>query len=302
MTTSTTLPTPADVESAAHRTAGHVRRTPLLRAEVDGRPLVLKLEQLQRTGSFKFRGALNALLGGETPARVVTASGGNHGLAVATAAAVLGLPATVYVPESAPAAKTRRIEATGAELVRGGATYADAAAAATAAAAAPGTRYLHAYNDPLVVAGHGTCAGEIVADASDVDTLVVAVGGGGLAAGTVVGSGGRRVVAVEPTGCRALHEALAAGHPVDSTVDSVASSALGASRIGDLPFEILRDVTSVLVNDDAIIAARDRLWEEFRIAVEPAGAVPFAAWLAGLVPGELACLVLCGANADWHPA
>jgi len=301
MPTATTLPTPADVDAAAARVARHARRTPVLRAEVDGRPLVLKLEQLQRTGSFKFRGALNALLGGARPDRVVTASGGNHGLAVATAAAVLGLPATVYVPESAPAAKTRRIEATGAELVAAGATYAEAAAAATAAAAAPGTRYVHAYNDPLVVAGQGTCAAEAVADVSEVDTLVVAVGGGGFAAGTVLGSGGRPVVAVEPANCRALHDALAAGQPVDATVDSVAASALGATRVGELPFAILRDVTSALVDDDAILAAMDRLWEEFRLAVEPAGAVPFAAWLAGLVPGDLPCLVLCGANADWTP-
>lgn len=299
MPTATTLPTPADVDAAASRVVRHARRTPVLRAEVDGRPLVLKLEHLQRTGSFKFRGALNALLGGERPDRVVTASGGNHGLAVATAAAVLGLPATVYVPESAPVAKTRRIEATGAELVRAGGTYAEAAAAA---AEVPDARYVHAYDEPLVVAGQGTCAAEAVADASDVDTLVVAVGGGGFAAGTVLGSGGRPVVAVEPTHSRALHDALAAGRPVDATVDSVAASALGATRVGELPFAILRDVTSVLVDDDAILAARDRLWEEFRLAVEPAGAVPFAAWLAGLVPGDLPCLVLCGANADWTPA
>jgi threonine dehydratase len=299
MPTATTLPTPADVDAAASRVARHARRTPVLRAEVDGRPLVLKLEHLQRTGSFKFRGALNALLGGERPERVVTASGGNHGLAVATAAAVLGLPATVYVPESAPVAKTRRIEAAGATLVRAGATYAEAAAAAVEV---PDARYVHAYNEPLVVAGQGTCAAEAVADASDVDTLVVAVGGGGFAAGTVLGSGGRPVIAVEPENCRSLHDALAAGHPVDATVNSIAASALGATRVGDLPFAILRDVTSVLIDDAAILAARDRLWEEFRLAVEPAGAVPFAAWLAGLVPGDLPCLILCGANADWTPA
>ncbi len=112
---------------------------------------------------------------------------------------------------------------------------------------------------------------------------------------------GRHVVAVEPEGCRALHDALAAGRPVDSTVDSIASSALGATRVGDVPFEILRDVRSVLVPDAEILAARDRLWEEFRLAVEPAGAVPFAAWLAGAVPGELPCLIVCGANTDWQP-
>ncbi|OLF18812.1 serine/threonine dehydratase [Actinophytocola xanthii] len=298
------LPTPADVERAAARIAPHARRTPNLRVRVDGRPLVFKLEQLQLTGSFKLRGALNALLGGgERPERVVTASGGNHGLAVATAAALLDLPATVYVPNSAPAAKARRIEATGAKLIRHGATYAAAAEAAMTDAAAEGRRYLPAYDDPLVVAGQGTCAAEAVADSSDVDSLVVAVGGGGLAAGTVLGSGGRPVVAVEPVDCAAFQAAQEAGRPVDSDVDSVASSALGATRIGELPFAVLRDsARSVVVTDDQILAARDRLWDEFRLAVEPAGAVPFAAWLAGSVEGDLPCLVLCGANTDWTPS
>jgi len=288
----------SEVSLAAKRIAPYARHTPVMRVEVDGRPVVLKLEQLQLTGSFKVRGALNALLA-DRPARVVTASGGNHGLAVATAAALLGLPATVYTPESVPAAKARRIEATGAKLIRHGATYAEAAAVASAVSDA---RYLPAYDHPLVIAGQGTCAAEAVADASDVDSLVAAVGGGGLAAGTVLGAGGRPVVAVEPTGCAALHAALAAGHPVDTAVDSVAASALGATRVGDLPFGILRSATSVLVSDAEILAARDRLWEEFRLAVEPAGAVPFAAWLAGHVPGELPCLILCGANTDWTPA
>lgn len=288
----------SEVAQAAARIEPYARRTPVLRVAIDGRPVVLKLEQLQLTGSFKLRGALNALLA-EPPARVVTASGGNHGLAVATAAALLGIPATVYTPESVPAAKARRIEATGAKLVRHGATYAEAAAAAQTDA--EGARYLPAYDDRLVIAGQGTCAAEVVADAPDVDVLVVAVGGGGLAAGTVLGSGGRPVVVVEPEHCQALHDALAAGRPVDSTVNSVASSALGATRVGELPFSLLREATSVLVSDAQILAARDRLWEEFRLAVEPAGAVPFAAWLSGQVPGDLPCLILCGANTDWTP-
>lgn len=297
------LPGPADVTRAAARIAPHARRTPALRATVDGRPVVLKLEHLQVTGSFKFRGALNALLGGPAPERVVTASGGNHGLAVASAAAVLDLPATVYVPESVPAAKARRIEAAGAKLIRHGTTYAEAAAAARSDASAPGRRYVPAYDDPTVIAGQGTCAAETVADESDVDCLVVAVGGGGLAAGTVLGSGGRPVVTAEPVGCSAFHAATAAGQPVDSTVDSVASSALGATRVGELPFAILhRRATPVLVTDAEILAARDRLWEEFRLAVEPAGAVPFAAWLAGHVTADLPALVLCGANTAWTPA
>jgi len=284
------------VDLAAVRIAPYARRTPLLRVEVDGRPLVLKLELLQRTGSFKFRGALNALLAAERPEQVVTASGGNHGMAVAAAAQTLGIPAAVYAPESIPDSKARRIVASGAALVRAGDTYAEAAKLAMEQ---PGT-YLPAYDHPDVIAGQGTVAAEIVADAPDVDTLVVAVGGGGLAAGTVQG-GGLRTVAVEPENCRALHDALAAGTPVDSPVDSVAADALGATRVGVLPFQILSkaDVLSVLVTDGEILAARDRLWEEFRLAVEPAAAAPFAAWLAGAVPGKLPCLVVCGANTDW---
>jgi threonine dehydratase len=290
----TPLPTAADVAMAATRIAPHVRRTPVLRAEVDGRPLVLKLEHLQRSGSFKLRGALNALRSGELPDRVVTASGGNHGLGVATAAGILGVPAVVYVPSAVPESKAGRIEATGAKLIRHGDTYADAAAAAHAE---PG-RYVHAYDDPAVVAGQGTVTAEVVADCPDVDAVVVAAGGGGLAAGTALAAAGRTVVTVEPTGCRAVHAALEAGAPVDVEIDSVASSALGATRIGEVPFAVLRaaGTVPVLVTDAEIVAAQERLWEEFRLRVEPAAATPFAAWLAGRVPGELPCLVVCGAN------
>ena len=294
----TTLPTTDSVAAAAVAVAPHVRRTPVLRAQVDGRALVLKLEHLQRGGSFKLRGAVNALAAGPRPTQVVTASGGNHGIAVATAAAALGLPATVYVPVGAPEGKTRRIEAAGARLVRHGATYGEAAIAALAAAEAPGARYVPAYDDPAVVAGQATATAEAVADAPEVDAVVVAAGGGGLSAGAALAAGDRTVVVVEPEGCCCVDRALAAGRPVDSPVDSVAASALGATRVGEVPFAILSaaDVVSVLVTDDELIAAQHRLWEEFRLTVEPAAAVPFAAWLAGRVPGECACLVLCGAN------
>ncbi|MCP2169979.1 serine/threonine dehydratase [Goodfellowiella coeruleoviolacea] len=303
-TTSTTSALdPTWVAEAERRIRPHIRRTPLLRAEVAGRPVVLKLEHLQRTGSFKLRGALNTLLDGAPARRVVTASGGNHGLGVAEAAAVLGLPATVFVPEHAPESKVRRIQAAGARVVRHGATYAAAAAAARAEAAEPGSRYVEAYDHPLVVAGQGTAAAEVVADVPEVDAVAVAVGGGGLAAGTALAVGGRLTVAVEPENCRCLHEALAAGQPVDSPVESVAASALGATRVGAVPFSVLSryPVRSVLVSDADVVAAVDRLWEEFRLAVEPAAAVPFAAFLAGQVPGELPCVVLCGANTDWRP-
>jgi threonine dehydratase len=303
MTNLIETPTSADVLAAAEAIRPYVRRTPLLRAEIDGRPLVLKLEHLQLSGSFKLRGAVNALVSGERPQRVVTASGGNHGLGVATASALLGLPATVYVPENAPEGKTRRIEATGATLIRAGATYAEAAAAAKAASGEPGTRYLHAYDDPAVVAGQGTAAAEVIADLPEIDAVAVAVGGGGLAAGTAAAIGERITYAIEPENCCALHQALASGHPVDVPIDSVAASALGATRVGTVPFSILDSprTRSVLVSDAELLAARGRLWEEFRLAVEPAAAVPFAAWLAGRIDADLPCLILCGANADWLP-
>ena len=306
----TTLPTVADVRTAAERIAVHIRRTPVLTASVDGRPLTLKLEHLQLTGSFKLRGALNALLGGPPAGRVVTASGGNHGLGVATAARLLGIQSTIFVPETVPPDKERRIAAAGAEVVRHGRCYAEAERAAREYGERGNLPYLPAYDDPHVVAGQGTLALEIIEQAPDCDTVAVAVGGGGLIAGVslaVAGTastgraGGRRVVGVEATGCACLHAAVAAGEPVDSPVASVAASALGATRVGRVPYAVLRDRPPVLalVDDAEILAARDRLWEEFRLAVEPAGAAPFAAWLAGRVPGDHPCLVICGANAPW---
>lgn len=297
------LPETDDVARAAERIAPYARRTPLFPVELDGRPLVLKLEHLQLSGSFKLRGALNALVADASATAVVTASGGNHGLGVAVAARLLGRAATIFVPESAPSSKTTRIAATGARLVRAGATYADAVEAALECVADGGGRYVPAYDDPLVVAGQGTVAAEIVADAPGVDAIVVAAGGGGLAAGTALGGGGRGVVAVEPEHCSSLHDALAAGHPVDSPTDSVAASALGATRVGEIPFAVLaaRAPESVLVTDGEILAARDRLWEEFRLAVEPAAAAGLAAWTAGRVDAVLACVVLCGANTEWLP-
>lgn len=276
----------------------YVRRTPVMRASVDGRPVVFKLEHLQLTGSFKVRGAVNKLLT-LNASEVVTASGGNHGIAVAQAAQLLGAHATVFVPVTAPESKTSRIEALGAKLIRHGNTYAEAAAAAHDF----GPVYIEAYNDPTVIEGQSTVTREIVEDAPDVDTIAIAVGGGGLVAGAALAADGRHIVAVEPENCCAMHRALTAGEPVDSPVNSIAADALGATRAGELALEILRqhDVSSVLVSDEEIVAARDRLWAEFRLAVEPAGATAFASFLKGDVPGELPCVVLCGANSEWQP-
>ncbi len=297
------LPTPQDYRAAAARIAPYVRRTPVLRAAVDGRAVSFKLEHLQVSGVFKIRGALNALLL-VRPRQVVTASGGNHGVGVATAARWLGIPATVFVPATVPEAKARRIVAQGAEVVKTGSVYAEAEQAARELADRDGRYYVHAYDDPAVVAGQGTVGLEIAADLPECDAVAVPVGGGGLLAGVSGAIAPCLVVAVEPEGCPTLHAAVAAGKPVQVGADSVAASALGASRIGELALAAVAatPVTLAMVADEQIVSARDRLWEDFRLAVEPAAATVYAAWLAGQVAGDNPCLVLSGANADWLPA
>jgi len=297
--------TSADVREAADRIGPYVRVTPVFTAVIDGRPVTLKLENLQVTGSFKFRGALNGVIARNTGGPIVAASGGNHGLGIATAARIMDLSATVYVPMKTPEAKVRRIAAQGARVVRQGESYADAEVAARAWAQQSGGAYVHAYDDPAVIAGQGTVGLEIARFAPWCDTVVAATGGGGLAAGLTVGLGPERmVVAVEPEHCNSLHAAFGAGTPVDGPVDSIAASALGAARVGEHAFALLTSgrVELALVTESEIAHARDQLWEKFRLAVEPAAAVPFAAWLADRVPGHNPCLVLCGANTDWHPA
>jgi threonine dehydratase len=300
--------TPQDFLLARTRIAPYIRRTPVLRATADGRPVAFKLEHLQVAGVFKIRGALNALLSAGARdgglARVVTASGGNHGLGVATAARWLGVPATVFVPGTVPEVKASRIAAAGAEVVRVGTKYADAEAAAREFAGEGGLYYVHAYDDPAVVAGQGTLGLEITEDLPDCDRVVVPVGGGGLLAGVAGAVAPVCVTGAEPEGCPTLHAAVEAGGPVEVGADSVASSSLGASVIGGPALAAYEayDVSAVLVSEGQIVAARDRLWEEFRLAVEPAAATAFAAWLSGQAPGDLPCVVLSGGNAAWTPA
>jgi len=300
--------TPDDFGAAARRIAPYLRRTPVLHATVDDRMVSFKLEHLQVTGVFKIRGALNALLAAESRhgplSRVITASGGNHGLGVATAARWLGTPATVFVPGTVPEAKARRVAGQRAEVVRVGRAYADAEQAAREQADRTGGYYVHAYDDPAVVAGQGTLGREIRADFPECDTIAVPVGGGGLLAGVAGAVAPLPVIGVEPEGCPTLHAAVKAGEPVPVGADSVAASALGAAVAGNLALAACEtyDVSLAMVSDQEIIAARDRLWEDFRLAVEPAAATVFAAWLSGQVPGEHPCLVLSGGNADWAPA
>jgi len=306
-----------EIEAAAERIRPYVRRTPLLelrRTTREALPwdVVLKLESLQVTGSFKPRGALNALLSlprTEIERGVVTASGGNHGLGVAYAARTLGVPATVYVPETAPSVKRERIASWGAEVRLAGREYAVAAEAAHDDAERHGKPYLHAYADAPVIAGQGTVALEFVEDAGGpfLDYLLVAVGGGGLIAGmatAVLEMPWLTVVGIEPEGAATLHAAWQAGAPVDvDRLDSFAADALGARRVGDLNYALARQhVARVeLVTDDEIRAAQRYLWEEIQLVAEPGGAAALAGLLSGKarVPeGARVGVLVCGGNAQ----
>ena len=306
--------TNADVQAAAARIAGRVRATPLAEADADAsRPAArvwLKLEQLQHTGSFKARGAFNRILSaaeqGVIPAAgVVAASGGNAGLAVAYAAAEQNLPARVHVPAAAPPVKVARLHAYGAQVVQAGSCYAEAFELAAKHAAETGALLCHAYDQPEVCAGQGTLGLELLEQAAgQVDTVLVAVGGGGLMAGVAAAAEGRaRVVAVEPDTIPTLHAALAAGGPVNVSVSGIAADSLGATRLGDIAYAVATraGVRSVLVSDEDIIAARQYLWDRYRLVTEHGGATALAALLAGAYqpePGERIAVVLCGANTE----
>jgi len=308
------MTTSADVHAAAARIAGHIRVTPVFEADPGTFPpaarVWLKLEQLQHTGSFKARGAFNRILSaaeqGMIPAvGVVAASGGNAGIAVAYAASRQNVPATVYVPETVPSVKIDRLREYGAEVVRSGSRYAEGYETAVKHAAEVGALFCHAYDQPEICAGQGTLGLELLQQTGgELDTIVVAAGGGGLMAGVAAATEGRaRVVAVEPVTIPTLHAALAAGRPVDVDVSGIAADSLGASRIGDIPYEVAQrtGVRSVLVRDADIIAARELLWDRYRMAVEPGGAAAFAALLTGAYQpgnGERIAVVLCGANTD----
>jgi threonine dehydratase len=299
-----------EIDAAAIRIAGHVRRTPALQGCDLGLsfPVDLKLEQMQHTGSFKARGAFNTLLSVDVPAAgLVAASGGNHGAAVAFAAHRLGHRATIFVPEMAGPSKIALIRSLGADLKVVPGAYAAAFEKAQAFEAETGAMQIHAYDAPGTVAGQGTCAREWDEQGLQADTVLIAVGGGGLVAGALGWWGNaRKVVAVEPETSCALNAALDAGAPVDVEVSGVAANALGARRVGDICFDLARrfDVQSVLVPDDAITAAQALLWRELRQLVEPAGAAALAALTSGAyvpAPGERVAVLVCGANVAPDP-
>jgi threonine dehydratase len=287
----------------------YVRRTPIIALDaaefgLAPRPLVLKLEQLQHAGSFKARGAFANLLLRKVPAAgVVAASGGNHGVAVAYAAHRLGVPATIFVPEIASPAKLERIRGYGAELVVGGARYADALAASEVHVARTGAMPVHAFDQAETLLGQGTVGLELEADAPDIDSLLVAAGGGGLIGGVAAWYASRiKVVAVESDGAPTLRAAFAAGEPVDAPAGGIAADSLAPRRVGRLMFPIAQAHVApevVLVTDDEIRAAQGSLWSALRIVAEPGGAAAFAALLSGRYrpsPGERVAVLVCGAN------
>jgi threonine dehydratase len=301
----------ADVEAAARRLEGIAHRTPVFTSrtldERTGGEVVLKAESLQRGGAFKFRGAYNRIssLSDDERARgVVTASSGNHAQAVALAAGLCGTSALVLMPDDAPASKREATQGYGADVVGYDRYGEDRDALLAATAADTGRIVVHAYDDPLVMAGQGTVALELLADAGPLDVLVVPVGGGGLIAGCAVAVGDTvKIIAVETEGTPTLHEARRAGRPVEVKISGIAADALGASRIGAPNFEIAQKLVRdcLLVSDEVVRAAQRALWEELRVVAEPSGATGLAALMAGVykpAPGERVATLVCGANTE----
>ena len=303
--------TPSEIERAAARIRPYIRATPVIELEpgafgLDCR-LALKLESLQVSGAFKARGAFNFILSHEVPAAgVIAASGGNHGVAVAHAAKTLGYRAEIFVPEVVSPVKRERLLALGANVHVTGANYGEALAASRARASETGALAVHAYDQEAVIAGQGTIGCELAAQLGSIDMLLVAVGGGGLISGVASWfQGAVRIVGVEPVLCPTLHDALAAGHPVDVPTGGIAADSLGATRLGELAFPICQRFVSqsLLVEDTAINAARKALWDSLRLVTEPGGATAMAALLSGIYrprPGERVCVIICGANTDLH--
>jgi threonine dehydratase len=299
-----------DIRAAHERIRPYIRRTPAWRLPGgalghDGL-VSLKLELLQHAGSFKSRGAFNTLLTQQVPeAGVAAASGGNHGAAVAYAARRLGVPARIFVPEISSPAKVEVIRRLGAEVVIQGLRYADALQACAEYIARTGALSIHAYDALPTIQGQGTVALEWEEEEPGLDTVLVAVGGGGLISGLASWWAGRgvKVVGVEPEGSRALHASLEAGHPVDVTVESIAADSLGARNTGALVFSIARAAVDhvALVSDAAIREAQRTLWRDWRIASEPGGATALSALLSGAYrprPGERVGVLLCGGNVE----
>jgi threonine dehydratase len=307
-----------DFEAARDRIQGRVRKTPMFDPRPHGAALdggagahvLLKLECLQASGSFKARGAMNKLSTlsvDAVAAGLITASGGNHGMAVAWAAANAGVPATVYLPESTPAAKADTLRGLGAEVIIEGAVWDDANAAAIATAKSSGATYVHPFADPAVIAGQGTLGLEIMEQAADADTIIVAIGGGGLMAGVATAvkaiNPAVKLIGVEPTGAPTLYESLKMNELVTLEAITTTSGSLAPRRSMPLNYELIAAGVDrmCLVSDEEMRAAARLLWQEFGIATELAGAASLAALMTGRhtpAPGEKVVVIICGAGKD----
>jgi threonine dehydratase len=299
--------TPGQIESTYQLIAPRIRRTPILLLEGGeaghDAPLALKLEFTQMSGSFKVRGAFANLLLRQVPqAGVVAASGGNHGAAVAYAASKVGCPAHIFVPTVSSPAKIDRIRSYGAHLTVIGDRYADALAASEEWSRLHHALQVHAYNQRETILGQGTLALELSQQVSDLDTVLVAVGGGGLIGGVAAWFQGRtRVIGVEPKLAPTLDYAMKAGRPVDAPAGGVAADSLAPRSVGELPFAIAQQYVDrvVLVEDEDIIRAQAMLWETTRIVAEPGGATALAALLSRAYeprPNEKIAVIVCGGN------
>lgn len=300
--------TPESIRQTRALIGARIRTTPMI--EIDSGelglpvgPLGLKLELLQHSGSFKARGAFASLLSEPVPAAgVAAASGGNHGAAVAYAARALGVKARIFVPTISSPAKIERIRGYGAELVVEGDRYANALALCDAYCAASGARSIHAYDQTATLLGQGTLGLEILEQAPGIDTLLVAVGGGGLIGGIAAAFAGRiRIVAVESDCAPTLHMAVAAGRPVDAPQGGIAADSLAPRQVGQIMFPIAQAHVErvVLVGDDAIRGAQALLWDRLRIVAEPGGAAALAALTSRAyvaATGERVCVLVCGGN------
>jgi threonine dehydratase len=287
----------AEIEQAAERISGRVRRTPCLRSRFIREPLrpgktMLKLECLQVTGAFKVRGANNAILQLDEDALargVITASGGNHGIAVAYAAHASGCPAVIYLPESSPMDKAERARAWGAEVVTEGAVWDDAERAALARAKKDGLSYIHPFADRAVIAGQGTIAREMLKQSPDIDIIVAGVGGGGLIAGVALAAKAMKpeikVIGVEPVGAPTLSSSVKAGELVTLDVVNTGANTLAPKRSAQINLNIIADKVDqiVLVTDAEMRDAAKWLWFEMGQAVELAGAAALAAIRTGKV-------------------
>ena len=295
------------IKAAARRIAPYIRRTPVIDVMVPdvAKPVTFKLELLQHTGSFKARGAFTTVTGKDLPkAGIAAASGGNHGAAAAYAARACGVPAHIFVPEISSPAKVARIRSYGATIVQKGATYYEALANCEAFIKETGAFSIHAYDAVPTLEGQGTVGMEMMEQAPDIDSFLVAVGGGGLIGGIAAWiAGEKRVIGVEPQTCNTLHAALAAGDRVKVAPSGIATDSLGASVAGALMFPIAQRYVErvALVSDDAIREAQRWLWHNLQLVTEPGGATAFAALLSGAyrpAADERVGVLLCGANTD----